>query len=65
MFARRNNLKLARSKNARCQGSGWLRNDVTGANTTGLTIHIVDGGRYALTTLLRNMKAGSTPFFPD
>ena len=36
--------------------------DVTGANTTGLTIHKVDGRSYAVTTLLRNVTSGTVDY---
>lgn len=36
--------------------------DVTGANTTGLTVHKVDGRSYAVTPLLKNVTSGTVDF---
>jgi hypothetical protein len=36
--------------------------DITGGNTTGLTIHKVDGRSYAVTTLLKNATSGTVDF---
>lgn len=36
--------------------------DVTGANTTGLTVHKVDGVSYGVTTLMKNVTSGTVNF---